>query len=497
MGKSVCFFRFLATILAALSISSQAFGQWHVQSIPQDVSMLLSVCFVDENHGVTSGWGSFGTFSGKILYTTNGGTVWNHAQLPESTRSCVAVCFPNTSIGYMAGAYNLPSAMKAYSVPPQQTNSGNKWLNWKRRLEIGITGAGSASYRGFFLRTTDGGISWSPRGTLPNYVTYLTTEAFPDTLHGFVTYDAEDSVFSGILKSTNGGISWTECYRGPESRFFSKIVFVDSLNGVVLARKIIDGVTGSNFLLTTTDGGTSWTEQDTLGDVSDVYCSGTQNYIIKRSNFSSVVLRATDAGQKWEQMLQADAWLTGIRFINGANLGIVFGWGEPPNIFPFIEKTTDGGNTWITQVIDTVYSAYLMDGQILNENMGFTCGTASGLNGLMLHTSNGGISSAPGRIVKTGTLYELSQNYPNPFNPTTNFELRIANFGFVSLKVYDILGGEVATLVNEVKQPGEYTVQWNAEGIASGVYYYRLVAKPISSGQAGDYLETRKLLLIK
>ncbi|MGA2625183.1 MAG: T9SS type A sorting domain-containing protein [Bacteroidota bacterium] len=65
----------------------------------------------------------------------------------------------------------------------------------------------------------------------------------------------------------------------------------------------------------------------------------------------------------------------------------------------------------------------------------------------------------------------------------------MANFGFVSLKVYDILGREVATLVNEEKPPGEYTVTWNAEGVASGIYYYRL--------QAGNYIETKKLLLLK
>jgi hypothetical protein len=91
----------------------------------------------------------------------------------------------------------------------------------------------------------------------------------------------------------------------------------------------------------------------------------------------------------------------------------------------------------------------------------------------------------------------LSQNYPNPFNPTTNFELRIANFGFVSVKVYDLLGREVATLVNEVKQPGEYTVEWNAASLPSGVYFYRLLAQPISGAQAGSFTETKKLLLIR
>ena len=91
------------------------------------------------------------------------------------------------------------------------------------------------------------------------------------------------------------------------------------------------------------------------------------------------------------------------------------------------------------------------------------------------------------------TTYALEQNYPNPFNPSTDFEFRIANFGFVSLKVYDVLGREVAALVNEVKQPGVYTVTWDAgqasRGPSSEVYFYRL--------QAGTYSAVKKALLMR
>jgi hypothetical protein len=87
------------------------------------------------------------------------------------------------------------------------------------------------------------------------------------------------------------------------------------------------------------------------------------------------------------------------------------------------------------------------------------------------------------------TEFRLEQNYPNPFNPTTNIGFRISHFGFVSLRVFDLLGREVATLVHEVKQPGSYEVTWDATGVASGVYLYRL--------QAGDYVDTKKLILLK
>ncbi|MBI5476139.1 MAG: T9SS type A sorting domain-containing protein [Ignavibacteriales bacterium] len=89
------------------------------------------------------------------------------------------------------------------------------------------------------------------------------------------------------------------------------------------------------------------------------------------------------------------------------------------------------------------------------------------------------------------TKFALNQNYPNPFNPTTNFEFRIVDFGFVSLKVYNLLGQEVATLVNEQKQPGSYKVTWDANGISSGVYFYRLVMNN------GEYQQMKKMLLLK
>jgi hypothetical protein len=83
----------------------------------------------------------------------------------------------------------------------------------------------------------------------------------------------------------------------------------------------------------------------------------------------------------------------------------------------------------------------------------------------------------------------LNQNYPNPFNPATNIKFSVANDGFVSLKVFNLNGQEVATLVNEQKSPGEYSSTWYASSLPSGVYYYRL--------QAGTFTSVKKLLLLK
>jgi hypothetical protein len=87
------------------------------------------------------------------------------------------------------------------------------------------------------------------------------------------------------------------------------------------------------------------------------------------------------------------------------------------------------------------------------------------------------------------TQFALEQNYPNPFNPVTNIQFTIVNRQLTIVKVYDVLGSEVATLVNEVKEPGTYTVHLDGSGLASGVYFYRI--------QAGDLAQTKKLVILK
>ncbi len=93
-------------------------------------------------------------------------------------------------------------------------------------------------------------------------------------------------------------------------------------------------------------------------------------------------------------------------------------------------------------------------------------------------------------------IYSLEQNYPNPFNPSTIIRYQLPQDGFVTLKIYDILGREVATLVNEEKAKGRYEVNFNAsnlpagrQGLASGVYLYRI--------KVNDYVAVKKMLMIK
>ncbi len=91
--------------------------------------------------------------------------------------------------------------------------------------------------------------------------------------------------------------------------------------------------------------------------------------------------------------------------------------------------------------------------------------------------------------LSTPATFALEQNYPNPFNPSTNISYSIPNNSFVTLKVYDMLGNEVATLVNEDKEAGNYQVTFDASALSNGVYFYRL--------QANGFDITKKMILMK
>ena len=99
------------------------------------------------------------------------------------------------------------------------------------------------------------------------------------------------------------------------------------------------------------------------------------------------------------------------------------------------------------------------------------------------------VSSTITQITEIVTGYEISQNYPNPFNPSTKIRFSIPSSEFVTLKIFNELGKEVESLVSSKLSAGTYEADWNAANLNSGVYYYRL--------QAGSFLQTRKMLLVK
>jgi hypothetical protein len=144
--------------------------------------------------------------------------------------------------------------------------------------------------------------------------------------------------------------------------------------------------------------------------------------------------------------------------------------------------TMDSGSNWGAQcpyLEQSLNDIYFVD-QIN--------GWAVGSGGTILHTTNGGVSFV-GDETTYLTEFNLSQNYPNPFNPGTTIKYSVPELSKVKLTLFNLLGEEVATLVNEEKVAGYYTVEFNAANLPSGVYFYRI--------QAGEFVQTKKMILMK
>jgi len=96
----------------------------------------------------------------------------------------------------------------------------------------------------------------------------------------------------------------------------------------------------------------------------------------------------------------------------------------------------------------------------------------------------------------TPSVFSISQNHPNPFNPRTRIKYQVPELSFITLKVYDVLGNEIETLINEAKEAGSYEIEFNALNLPSGVYFYRVQAVPTGK-QAGGFVETMKMILLR
>jgi len=155
------------------------------------------------------------------------------------------------------------------------------------------------------------------------------------------------------------------------------------------------------------------------------------------------------------------------------------------------QLVTGAQNTYSENVVDiSYYTAEVPDTCLIAITITGNAGLAHAGSTLLVDDLTFGASSG---VETSGNVapeyYQLSQNYPNPFNPTTEIQFTIVNRQSTIVKVYDFLGSEVVTLVNEVKEPGTYSVQFDARDLATGVYMYRLTA--------GSFVQSRKMLLIK
>ncbi len=147
---------------------------------------------------------------------------------------------------------------------------------------------------------------------------------------------------------------------------------------------------------------------------------------------------------------------------------------------------TDLNGNFMLHVSNKLWNYVINPGQLPPMYNGYSITAHPGQTNVNFNFTLTDVEGQPSSIPDK---YSLSQNYPNPFNPVTAIKYSIPNEGFVSLKIYNVLGSEVATLVNEFKNAGSYNVSFNAENLSSGVYYYKL--------KSGTFVETKKMILLK
>lgn len=410
----------LTLILFLKSISTFSQFGW-IQQNGLTTATLYSVYFINNQTGWCVG------DSGKIIKTTNSGLNW-FSQTLSSSKNLRCITFSTLNTGFMVGDSGATF---------MSTNNGINWNDISFQTEslnniffvndsVGYTG-GIKLYK-----TINGGTNWNEIGS--STISYTRTINFIDELTGWIAGGVIGTINEALVKTTNGGESWSrQSPGGGVPSLIRSVFFIDSLNG--------------------------W--------VGSPYSNG----------FIPTVYRSTNGGINWTET--ATGGVSNAIFFTSINQG----WcvGESGHIF----HTSNAGLSWSNQVpfnqTQINYSVYFTDS---------LTGWCVGDSGRILKTTTGGLTYIGNLGTEIPDEYFLSQNYPNPFNPTTviNYELRAVSFA--SLKIYDVLGNEVATLVNEKKSAGTYEVEFDGSHISSGIYFYRLEVD-------GDIIDTKRMVLLK
>jgi hypothetical protein len=189
------------------------------------------------------------------------------------------------------------------------------------------------------------------------------------------------------------------------------------------------------------------------------------------------IIKTTNGGSAWFSQTSNDNRYLRECFALNANTAFAVGQGGK------LIMTTNGGTNWVVQQTGSSVELWAID--FVNDTVGYAIGSNA-----VLKTTNGGLTFINNQNGDIPADYELYQNYPNPFNPITNIGFRIADFGFVSIKIFDINGNEIKSLLNQNKPPGSYEIDFDASNFASGIYFYMLKVDDI-------LISSKKMILIK
>ncbi len=355
-------------------------------------------------------------------------------------------------------------------------------------------------------QSVDHGLTWNkldPDGVLRNE-TILSLTAKDNYIFAGTSYH-------GIYRSSDNGNSWEHLTNGLPSTEFGTTA-LDTSGSNVLAG------TG-NALFWSTDHGDTWiTSSINSATISRIAAAGGYVYSIASTGISATsgIYRSSNNGISWDLVFPSNsstpvsiAAQDSFVYVGDISSGIMTSYDYGLGFINF--GLGQYGVFSILPLKDSVYVGTQQDSPeaFKSDSYGIDWFEIGGglVSPLSLETLTNDDQNIYGGSpekgiwvrprfdvvsVKEGTFpykYELSQNFPNPFNPTTKINYQIPELSFVSLKVYDILGNEITTLVNDEKPAGRYEADFNAKNLSSGIYFYRL--------QAGKFIHTFKMILLK
>ncbi len=425
---------FTVSVLFSLFENSLSQNYWSVISSPVS-KPLTNCCFINSNTGWISG------DSGTIISTTSGGNNWT-VQNSGTFNNIEDIFFLNERLGWAV----------AYEIFPD-TNSfpGTR-----------------------ILQTTNGGDIWT-NFMYPDTNMFFKTVCYIDSLRGFL-----GGIGATILLTTNGGNSWSDTDTDTTLIFVLpvfKIRFFDFNLGYACGGfRDIAGLTW-----VTTNGGLNW-KGTTLAPEPffDIAIMNSQKTICAGGDleYGSSIARTVNQGVNWfYDTLGVFGLATGISNRTQSEIWMVSG-----NAEKFL-YSLDSGYVWTA--IETPYDLAIFDVEFTDTTYGYACGENGSIlkydRSMSFASNNNSGTSEPDFI--------LNQNYPNPFNPSTiiSYELRVTNY--VSLRIFDISGKNIATLVNEKQNAGNHEIEFNAGNLPSGIYFYKLTS--------GKYSVSRKMVLTK
>ena len=479
---------------------------WNVISIN---TQLNGVTFIDSQTGFVVG------NSGMIQKTVNGGTNWSVINSPTNV-NLNNIVFPNSTTGYI----NAVSGKFLRS-----TNTGTTWdslstgttLSMVSMEFIDVNTGYVGSTNGIVKKTTNGGLNWTDY----NVGASITSNgiSFPNVNTGFVCAS------SGVIrKTTNAGVNWSLLTTGTAQGLLS-IDFFDANTGYAAGN--------AGTLIKTTNGGTNWTLQTTgvTDNINSIKFGSVTRGMCALN--TGKILVTTDGGANWSQQtsnVASNINLRGAFIQNGNNLYIVGQNGSilnstdqvlPVELASFtstVQNNRDVRLNWQT-VTETNNSGFEIERTVKAENeqwikIGFVTGNGTTNNQQSYAFEDKNLSAGTYKyrlkqidyngnyeyknlisevIIGKPNSFELSQNYPNPFNPATKIVFSLPFDSKVTLKIFDITGKEIRTLLNDFKSADFYTVDFNASELPSGIYFCKISAQSDSK----DFAKTIKMILSK